>query len=176
MQRKRKQSMKFNMVAKQLEAQGVDLENHQILVHSAEEKAYVLSGIYSKQGSTLLFNLENPELLKLKCRKVTDPKMQTNQGSSTSSSRRGQERRIATAIDLVARWQALRHNEGISMEQAASRLNTPKKTLDDYSRQLKLGVKNGFDFLFHRNSLMGILRHFNHSALPDPPRPAPALC
>lgn len=46
------------------------------------------------------------------------------------------------------------------MESAASRVGLSKKTLDDYYYQLRLAEQFGFDFEFHKDSKIGVLRRF----------------
>jgi len=46
-------------------------------------------------------------------------------------------------------------------EKAAEIVGIPKKSLDDYMHQLKMGVTNEFNFAKNGDKKIGILRQFN---------------
>ena len=52
----------------------------------------------------------------------------------------------------------------ISLQEAAQILRLPKKSLDDYYYQLKLGEKHGFNFKAHLSERIGVLRTFLKTA------------
>lgn len=92
--------------------------------------------------------------------------------SETSSVKkeRSKERVIFEVIEIVKKWRELHQSRNslkkISLLQAAKMLNTPKKSLDDYYYQLRLGEKHGFDFENHLFDRVGVLRTYlkNHKA------------
>ena len=47
-----------------------------------------------------------------------------------------------------------------SLEDAATKVNVSKKSLDDYLLQLRFGKKYNFDFQKHKNDKVGTLRAF----------------
>ena len=47
-----------------------------------------------------------------------------------------------------------------SLEDAATKVNVSKKSLDDYLLQLRFGKKYNFDFQRHKNDKVGTLRAF----------------
>ena len=49
----------------------------------------------------------------------------------------------------------------MSLEEAASEVAIPKKSLDDYLLQLKMGRQFGFNFNEHKNDRIGVLRKYN---------------
>ena len=54
-----------------------------------------------------------------------------------------------------------------SLEDAASKVNVSKKSLDDYLLQLRFGKKYGFNFQEHKNDKVGVLRSFVKSKKTD---------
>ena len=61
---------------------------------------------------------------------------------------------MSEAIELVKEWRALhktwtggpKNRKKVSLYEAASMLDVPKKTLDDYYCQLRLAEQHCFDF------------------------------
>ena len=117
------------------------------------------------------------ETLVLRLRKITNKELlplpnkedKEEKKEEKKTSRRGNERRIGEVILLVSKWKDLQkkgdmQNEHISLDRAAKEVGVSKKTLDDYLKQVQNGMKNGFDFSFYRDSLMGVLRHYNMQA------------
>ena len=47
-----------------------------------------------------------------------------------------------------------------SLEDAAKKVNVPKRSLDDYLLQLKFGRNFGFNFEIHKHDKIGTLRNF----------------
>ena len=78
------------------------------------------------------------------------------------------ERLIKEVIRKVSLWRVLyngfKDENGkfvqMSLEEAARHVGLPKKSLDDYLLQIRLGKKYGFDFNIHSNSRVGELRRF----------------
>ena len=86
--------------------------------------------------------------------------------SETSSVKkeRSKERVLFEVIEVVKRWRELHQGNGslrkMSLLEAAKALRIPKKSLDDYYYQLRLGEKCGFDFETHLFDRVGVLRAF----------------
>lgn len=77
------------------------------------------------------------------------------------------ERSLDEVIKLVLEWRRLSHGfwEGsvfkkLSLEQTALAIGVPKKTLDDYLFQLKIGRIYKFDYERHFFEKVGVLRNF----------------
>ena len=82
---------------------------------------------------------------------------------------RANERTISEVISKVAEWQhALTHSipgfHRMTRESAAEHVGIPKKTLEDYHQQLKLGRDLQFDFNQHGHLPVGILRRYNRES------------
>ena len=87
---------------------------------------------------------------------------------SENYKKRPKERNILDVINRVKEWRKLYQGyyreDGIfvqySLEIAAQLVGISKKTLDDYLYQLKSAKKYGFNFNFHINDKIGVLRSF----------------
>ena len=81
---------------------------------------------------------------------------------------RVKERELAVIIHKVKKWRDLYRGyigqDGkrikYSLEDAAKQVHLPKKTLDDYLQQLKMGKRYGFDFNANKSQKIGTLREF----------------
>lgn len=81
---------------------------------------------------------------------------------------RTKERKIGQVIDQVGVWR--RYYNGytdyhgkvvkLSLDEAALKVGIPKKSLDDYFLQLRLGKTYGFNFNEHKDENVGVLRAF----------------
>lgn len=62
----------------------------------------------------------------------------------------------------MKQWRSLHQSKynKVSLQEAAQMLRMPKKSLDDYYYQLKLGEKYAFDFKAHLSDRIGVLRTF----------------
>ncbi len=88
--------------------------------------------------------------------------------SSTGKPKKHKERKIGYVIEKVNLWRKLYngyYNEEnkfikLSLLEAAKQIKVPKKTLDDYLRQLRLGRKFGYDFNKNIDTKIGDLREF----------------
>jgi len=77
-------------------------------------------------------------------------------------------RKIGQVIEQVKVWR--RYYTGytdyhgkqikLSLQEAATKVGVPKKSLDDYFLQLRMGKLYGFDFNGHKNDNIGVLRTF----------------
>jgi len=89
-------------------------------------------------------------------------------GGNPPKRSRTKERKIGQIIDQVSTWR--KYYNGftdyhgrvvkMSLEEGASKIGIPKKSLDDYYLQLRLGRKYGFDFNKHKDDNVGVLRTF----------------
>jgi hypothetical protein len=52
------------------------------------------------------------------------------------------------------------NTKGMTKDEAATLVKMSRKTLDDYAMNLRFGLKYGFNFVEHKNSMMGALRKF----------------
>jgi hypothetical protein len=81
---------------------------------------------------------------------------------------RSKERKISDVFDKVNKWRAIYNELKGSMprtrrlsEKAAEMVGIPKKSLDDYMHQIKLGKLYNFDFNKNLECMIGELRRFN---------------
>ena len=81
--------------------------------------------------------------------------------------KRTKERSIEEIIQKVSLWRRLYNGvlrDGnlvrYSLEEAATKVNVSKKSLDDYLLQLRFGKKYEFDFQKHKHNKVGVLRAF----------------
>jgi len=81
---------------------------------------------------------------------------------------RSRERKISEVSEKLDKWkQVCVHLKGIMpdakkiSEKAADIVGIPKKSLDDYMHQIKLGIKYNFDFSKNLDDKIGKLRQFN---------------
>jgi len=78
------------------------------------------------------------------------------------------ERKIGYIIEKVYAWRKLfngYHDENgnyikYSLDEASERVGVPKKSLDDYLTQMRLGRKHGFDFNKNKDKVIAVLRDF----------------
>lgn len=86
--------------------------------------------------------------------------------SETSSMKkeRSKERVIFEVIEIVKKWREIHMSKNnfkkISLQEAAKVVGLPKKSLDDYYYQLRLGEKYDFDFKAHLFDRIGVLRTY----------------
>jgi hypothetical protein len=85
-----------------------------------------------------------------------------------SKGKRSRERKISEVSDKVDEWKQTCFRLKTMMpdvrkisEKAAELVGIPKKSLDDYMHQIKLGRKYNFDFGSNQDTKIGILRQFN---------------
>ncbi len=100
------------------------------------------------------------------------PTKKTSGAPGQQKRKRTKERKIGQIIDQVGTWR--RYYNGytdyhgrvvkLSLEEAAAKVGIPKKSLDDYFLQLRLGKKYGFDFNKHKDDNVGVLRTFIKNA------------
>jgi len=77
-------------------------------------------------------------------------------------------RTIREVVAIVAEWRSLYSGKTMkdgkirrhSLSEAAKLIGIPKKTLEDYFLQVRIGRTNGFDFNKYSESNIGLLRSF----------------
>jgi hypothetical protein len=91
--------------------------------------------------------------------------MMNQQNNATC--KRTKERTIAEIIEKVSLWRKLYNGvvrDGTlvrySLEDAATKVDVSKKSLDDYLLQLRFGKKYNFDFQRHKQEKVGVLRTY----------------
>eukprot|EP00826_Nyctotherus_ovalis_P023660 TRINITY_DN181_c0_g1_i4.p1 TRINITY_DN181_c0_g1~~TRINITY_DN181_c0_g1_i4.p1 ORF type:complete len:153 (+),score=40.29 TRINITY_DN181_c0_g1_i4:77-535(+) len=128
---------------------------------------YILAGTYPFEDGAKCLNVASvydPIFVKVR---VAD-KVKTEEGRK--GSRRGNERKISDVIKALFIWRTLfmigqieadnkyrRYNR----QEAAKMVNIPQKTLEDYMLQIKMALKQGFDFNMYCNTKFGVIRDFN---------------
>jgi len=81
---------------------------------------------------------------------------------------RMKERKIGQVIDQVIIWRKYYngytdyHGKQVklSLDEAAAKVGVPKKSLDDYFLQLRMGKMYGFNFNAHKDDNIGVLRAY----------------
>lgn len=146
--------------------------HQQILFRVSREDLYELAGTFPFEQAGLFVPLRSPaDPIYLRYRAAVRPPVPALVANSEEDRRgkvrRGNERRIGEVIDALIRWAKLyvygEQDEGkrYTRKEAARIVNIPKKTLDDYCFQIRLGRRNGFDFDMHCKEKFGVLRGFN---------------
>ena len=154
---------------------GFDFYHHQILYKLNESSGYILVGVFPFEEASEYIPIEEigSEPIFIKCRiagrmEVHPPCEEEKE--KKSKVRRGIERKIGEVIDALMTWTRLfttlsKGEDGnvrkYSRAEAACIVGIPKKTLDDYAFQIRLGNQNGFDFDLHSQDKIGVLREFN---------------
>ncbi len=71
---------------------------------------------------------------------------------------------VFEVIEIVKRWREIHQSKNnlkkVSLQEAARIVGLPKKSLDDYYYQLRLGEKYDFDFRAHLFDRIGVLRNY----------------
>ena len=86
---------------------------------------------------------------------------------------RPKERSLREVVNLVAQWRHLcsgvyieapeggRALKKFELREAAGAIGVSKKTLDDYQKQIQIGLAHDFDFMAHQASMVRVLRQYN---------------
>jgi len=148
---------------------GYSLDNAEIWFYSNDYMDYV----YCEREPISRVVLAKPTDLKDNCirlkARINKPNplaMEESKLEEGTNNVKVKERELAVIIRKVKKWRDLyrgyQGREGrrvnYSLEDAAKMVNLPKKTLDDYLQQLKLGKKYGFDFHANQHKRVGVLR------------------
>lgn len=147
---------------------GYVLDSHMFLYYSRGRGIYVYCGSSNdaEQASIPLADVQD-DTVRLRCRKAIDPG-ESQAAKSCFGSKPVKERKISEIIKKVTKWRKLYTGtldaDGnlvrYSSKEAASVIGIAKKTLDDYLLQLRIGKKYGFDFNYHNDDKIGVLRSF----------------
>ena len=86
-----------------------------------------------------------------------------------NKNRRGNERKISEVIDALVRWEDLSKPKSngrkllkkYNKQEAADKIDIPKKSLEDYMCQIRIAKSHGFDFNMYSNTRFGVIRNFN---------------
>jgi len=148
---------------------GYILDSHMFLYYSKGRGIYVYCGNSENadQTSVPLNDIEN-DIIQLRCRKTIEPSEKEFVKNSLNGNKVVKERKISEIIKKVTKWRKLYvgtvMSDGstvrYSSKEAASIIGIAKKTLDDYLLQLRIGKKYGFDFNYHNDDKIGVLRSF----------------
>ena len=152
-----------------LKTMGYSLDNAEIWFYSNDYMDYVycerepISRVVLAKQTDLKNNCIS---LKARINKPSPLEMEESKLEESASNVKVKERELAVIIRKVKKWRDLyrgyQGKEGrrinYSLEDAARMVNLPKKTLDDYLQQLKLGKKYGFDFHANQHKRVGVLR------------------
>jgi hypothetical protein len=83
--------------------------------------------------------------------------------TQSKKTERSKERVILEVIQIVKKWRKLCESKKgvtLTLAEAAKMVGLPKKSLDDYYYQLRMGEKYGFDYHGHIMDRIGVLRSF----------------
>jgi len=108
------------------------------------------------------------EVKPIEAEEVNDTTAESIYAPELNKSTRSRERRISEVSAKLDEWKQLciRLKESTPevkkiSERAADIVGIPKKSLDDYMHQIKLGLKYNFDFSKNQDGKIGKLRQFN---------------
>eukprot|EP00826_Nyctotherus_ovalis_P002932 TRINITY_DN1058_c0_g1_i10.p1 TRINITY_DN1058_c0_g1~~TRINITY_DN1058_c0_g1_i10.p1 ORF type:complete len:233 (-),score=36.95 TRINITY_DN1058_c0_g1_i10:121-819(-) len=151
-----------------------NINDCQILYKTAKESLYTLAGVFPHQIMNQFVSLESPdEVVYVKCRIscTAVPTMpEKDEREEKLKIRRGNERRICDVLDALVTWKRLVtlgkvNSKGVRVKctkrEAAELVEIPKKTLADYSAQIKIASAFNFDFQMHNKEKFGVVREFN---------------
>jgi uncharacterized protein YbaP (TraB family) len=82
--------------------------------------------------------------------------------------RKSKERTIGEVKEYLDAWKLIYNSpqeSGIyyTLQQAAEKIGLPKKTLDDYERQIRMATAMNFDFEANKHAGMGVMRNYVRS-------------
>lgn len=139
------------------------------LYYSKSRGIYVYCGSSEdvEEASIPLDDIED-DTVRLRCRKAMEPNEKQLVKNCFNGNKTIKERKISEIIKKVTKWRKLYTGtlapDGTiirySSKEAASIIGIAKKTLDDYLLQLRIGKKYGFDFNYHNDDKIGVLRSF----------------
>ena len=172
-------------IVSQLKDKGYMLSGTMISYYSHVSDSYIFCATDPMPPTVVIPNEELPDgklVLRAKITPVTEvdepaevrqkPAKKTSNGAGQAKRKRTKERKIGQIIDQVSAWR--RYYNGytdyngrvvkLSLEEAAGKVGIPKKSLDDYFLQLRLGKTYGFNFNEHKDENVGVLRAFIKNA------------
>lgn len=68
------------------------------------------------------------------------------------------ERTIGQIFSILKEWRNLRDQKKINLDDAAKLINVPRKSLDEYYKDFKMGRLYGFDFNGNMKEKVSVLR------------------
>lgn len=161
----------LNSIITQLKAKGYILNNTMLSYYSSELNGFIFCGVDPaphsitvpsnelREGKLLLRAKVDPETI------VESPEVQEKEQFKPKKTKK---RKIGQIIDKLKIWRSYYNGYvnyygklvKLSLYEAASRVGIPKKSLDDYLLQIKLGKSYGFNYNKHKDDNIGVLRAF----------------
>jgi len=149
----------------------LNLANFQILYKTSKHPLYLFAGVFPHEIAYGFVEIESPqETIYVKLRVSCTATPMAIKKDDKSKVRRGNERRIGEVIDALVTWKRLVTFGKLSSEgqrvkctkkEAADLVDIPKKTLADYTLQIKMASEYNFDFQLHCKEKFGVIREFN---------------
>ena len=160
-------------VLDKLAKENIDLSDMAILYYNNKENIFYFCGIKKEANECFIPLNEIEDELVLKYReikpiKVLNPKVKKVKKSTGKE--RSKERNIGEAIKKVIQWRQLyaefkakdEKSNAKLLEKAAKIVGIPKKTLEDYMLQIRVGSKYGFDINILSSAKIRTLLTFNN--------------
>jgi len=154
----------------------INFTGYQILYKVVDSPLYIFAGIYPFEEETVYIPVIDPSFpifIKYRAAGKFVHDLQDCQ-MEKAKTRRANERVIGDVINLLLQWKYL-YTVGIetpqgefikhTKEDVARLLNIPRKSLEDYSVQIRLASDFGFDFQLNCREKFGVLRKFNRMML-----------
>jgi len=161
----------LNSVITQLKMKGYILNNTMLSYYSTELNGFIFCGVDPTPHSiTIPPNEFRDERLILRAK--VDPETTVDNSESQERDhfkpKKTKKRKIGQIIDKLKIWRSYYNGYvnyygkliKLSLYEAAGRVGIPKKSLDDYLLQIKLGKHYGFNFNKHKDDNIGVLRAF----------------
>ena len=79
----------------------------------------------------------------------------------TKENKHVKERTIDQAMKLAENRKKICAERGLTIKQASLQLKVPRKTIDDYAMQIRIGKQSNFPFENSKDKGMGVLRKSN---------------
>ena len=166
--------IKLKTVISQLKHIGYMLFGASFSYYSNELSAYIFCAVDPVPPTVSIPRndlVDNKLVLRAKIEQTliieSSPKI-SKQHISKYNRTRAKERRIGQVIEQVGVWRKYYNGYAdyqgktikLSLDEAAAKVGVPKKSLDDYYLQLRIGKLYGFDFNKHKDDTFGVLRAY----------------
>ena len=152
--------IKVETICDKLTQYKIRLSGKMITYYSSSNGTYLYLGIYNESNKNIKIPVID-NIIKIRYKKSKFKYYVDN----IKKYGRGNERTISEAVILVGKWQKQQRTsdgrKAFSLTISANYMDISKKTLDEYYRQIKMGLKNNFNFIYYKNSPIGVLRQFN---------------
>ena len=149
-------------VEQSLTNHGIDFKEYNVQYHNKENNSYNSFPKDINENYLIPFDMVEKGL-EVKCEKIDSIKKIKHR----TKVKRTQERKICDVVEKVTEWRQLhmgdfpgKNGQKHTLEEAASIIGLPKKTLDDYLLQIQAGRKYGFDFVYNSEQKIGLLRNY----------------